>query len=229
MTSVEKGKVIAFAKSKKVKESVAKSSFDTRAHQGTIVVDNGHKIYKNHYFELVIKVPNSWITFENNELVKITQENVSKLNISEAEKNKLVEAMTNRSINLFRATPFMNKQPYGKNQRIDNPIINCVAHNVIMYPNCTSADFIEGTIENLKNGSLGTKYDMVTKGNPIIISGKRFDVIEAKTFINEGRDIVHSNYYSILIKGYQLTIITTCISEEGLEDLNHIVSNIKLN
>jgi hypothetical protein len=231
---MEKDKIIKFEKSKKVKEknngSVAKSNFNSKVQDGTIVLDMDYKIYRNHYFGFEIKVPDNWITLDHNELVKIAQENFNKLNISEVEKIKILEAMTTNNISLFNATPFLKgtKQPYGKNQRLDNPSLNCTAQKITMYPNHTSSDFIEGMRGHLKNGSMGIKYGEVSNANTVIISGKRFDTIEAKAFINDGRDIVYSKCYSILKNGYQLLIITSSISEDGSEDLSKIVNNIKL-
>ncbi|MFJ7726108.1 hypothetical protein ACIQXV_08065 [Neobacillus sp. NPDC097160] len=83
-------------------------------------------------------------------------------------------------------------------------------------------------MEHLKNGSMGIKYDEVRHVQPVIVSGKRFDSIEGKAFINGRRDIVRTQYYWILLKGYQLSIITTCISEDGSEDLRKIVHNLKM-
>jgi hypothetical protein len=214
-------KIIQFKKGKTGK---------TKVQDGSLEIVQGRKIYKNDYLGFEIKVPEQWITLEHNDLIQIAQENVNRLPISEEEKSKIVESMTTKSISLFSATPFPKgtKQPFGKSQTLDNPSINCTAQKVIMYPNSTSSDFTEGMIELLKNGSMGFKYEEVSNVNTVIISGKRFDSIEGKAFINDGRDIVYTKYYSILNKGYQLSIIISCISEEGLEALGEIVGSLKL-
>jgi hypothetical protein len=228
---MDKNNIIHFRKSKKMKENkdeFFKSNVDTKVHQGSIVTDNDFKIYKNNYFGFEMIVPDNWVTLEHEELIRIAQEKFKRLNISETEKNKMIEAMTTNSISLFSATPFPRgtKQPYGSNQKLDNPSLNCTAQKVIMHPNQTSSDFMEGIVGQLKSGSMGVKYNEVSDVHSVIISGKRFDAIEGKAFINDGRDTVHTKCNSILKKGYQLLIITSSITEEGSKDLDKLVTNL---
>ncbi|WP_147533318.1 hypothetical protein [Bacillus marasmi] len=230
---MDKNNIIHFSNSKNMKENkneLFKSIVDTKVHVGSIVTDNDFKIYKNNYFGFEMKVPNNWITLEHEDLVRFALENFNRLNISDTEKKQMIEAMTTDSISLFSATPFPrgSKQPYGSNQKLDNPSLNCTAQKVIMHPNKTSLDFMEGIVENLKSGNMGFKYDEVSDVHSVIISGKRFDSIEGKAFINAGRDTVHTKCYSTLKKGYQLLIITSSITEEGSKDLDKLVINLVL-
>jgi hypothetical protein len=230
---MDRNKIIHFSKSKNMKENkneFFKSNVDTKVHVGSIVTDNDFKIYKNNYFGFEMKVPDNWIILEHEDLIRIALENFNRLNISDTEKNKMIEAMTTNSISLFSATPFPrgSKQPYGSDQKLDNPSLNCTAQKVIMHPNKTSLDFMEGMVGHLKSGNMGVKYDEVSDVRSVIISGRRFDSIEGKAFINDGRDTVHTKCYSILKKGYQLLIITSSITEEGSKDLDKLVINLVL-
>lgn len=221
---MDKSKVVEFRKREKAKEN----SIDSKVNQGEITVANGSKTYRNNYFALEINVPEFWITMDSDGLIALARENFSKLNIPQAERDKLLQSMTSDTVSLFRSTPYPagTKQAYGESGELDNPVINCTAQKVTMYPNWTAKDFVEDMTEHLKNGSMGIAYDKVSDIVPVIIGGSRFEFVEGKAVLNGGKYTVSSRYYSLLKKGYQLSIIATCMSEEGYRDLSNIINTL---
>jgi hypothetical protein len=227
--------VIEFGKRKKARENEKSGAHGkaagTKANQGEIVIENGFKVYRNNFFGLEVSVPDSWISLDNGAMLELAKAGFERLELSEDDRNELLHAVTEDNISLFRATPYPNgtRQPYGGKGIPDNPVINCTALRIALYPNRTAKDFVDEMVEIMKSGRMGISYEEVRSVTPVIISGKRFDSVEGKALVNGNADaVVRTRYYSILKKGYQISILATCVSGEGYDDLTRIVNNIHL-
>jgi len=221
---MDKNNIIEFRKKEKG------NSIEPKVSQGEIETAGGCKTYRNGYFGLKIQVPGFWTTMDNDSILELAREKFQMLNIPKDEREKLLQSMTSDTVSLFRATPFPSgtKQAYGESGEIDNPVISCTAQKVTMYPNWTARDFVEDMVENLKSGSMGIQYEIVSDIVPVITGGRRFEFVEGKAALNDGRYTVWTRYYSVLKKGYQLSVIATCMSEEGYRDLSSIINNLRL-
>lgn len=183
---------------------------------GTIA--NG--VYTNDYFNMSIKVPDNWIVQSQaaqQELMK-TGSNL----ISGEDKNlkAILNEAEKQTVNMFLFFKFEQGTavPF-------NPSIISIAERMSHMPGVKrGSDYHFHAKKLLESGQL--EYEFPNEIYTKVISGVSFDVMPVQITINNLT--VYQEYYAARIKDYVLMFILSYSSDAEIDELNTIVSGLKI-
>lgn len=177
-------------------------------------------VYLNRYFNLEVKVPESWHVLDDESRVEMMRKG-SKIVAGDNENlNAVLKATDLQNINLLTAS----EHPIGAPVPF-NPTFIIIAEKVKHLPGIVKGrDYHFHTKELMKSSPLKVSYPKEIY--EVLVGELTFDVMEFE--INMGQTIITQKQYAAIINDYALLFALTYSNDKDLESLTEIVQGLNL-
>jgi len=191
--------------------------------QGVTGLDAGtvqDSVYTNKYFGMRLRIPDGWLA-QDNETTKALIERGHDLAVGD---DKNLDAATRASEQ--RSVTLLTVFKYAPGSPVDfNPSVMCVAERIQDLPGIKKgADYLFHVKKGLSASKLAPTFEKEIYETSV--NGVDFGVLESRLVI--GKSEIRQKYYTTILKGYALSIITSYSTNEELRALNEAMQSLKL-
>ena len=179
-----------------------------------------NSVYHNKFFGMSVTIPADWSVQDQAAQQRLMKVGQRALAGDDKNMQAVMKASEMQTVNLFAAY----KYPLGSAVTF-NPAILSAAEKVSQLPGIKRGkDYLFHTRQILESGQMNVSFPKEVYS--LRLGGMDFDVMEVEFHVR-GVDIREA-YYSTIIKGYALTIISTFSNDEGEKAGKAILDTVKI-